>query len=121
MKFRQVALRVSDLERATNFYAKIFGASPIARFDEPGFVFFDLDGVRLLLDVNAPKSGIYLEVTDVRRKVEELRIEGVKIVNEPHIVFPDANGLFGPPGNEWLAFIEDSEGNLVGLMSREVL
>lgn len=120
MRFRQIALGVSNLDRATTFYSKMLGADPIARFDEPGFVFFNLDGIRLLLDVNAAHSAIYLEVPDVRRKVEELRREGVKIVNEPHIVFPDAKGLFDLPGNEWLAFIEDSEGNSVGLMSREV-
>ena len=120
MKLRQVALKISNLDRATAFYSKMFDVGPIARFDEPGFVFFNLDGVRLLLDVNAPKNAVYLEVPDVRRKVEELRNEGVRIVNEPHIVFPDANGLFDRPGNEWLAFIEDSEGNILGLMSREV-
>ena len=120
MKLRQVALKISNLDRATAFYSKMFGFGPIARFDEPGFVFFNLDGVRLLLDVNAPKGAVYLEVPDVLRKVEELRNEGVRIVNEPHIVFPDANGLFDRPGNEWLAFIEDSEGNILGLMSREV-
>jgi methylmalonyl-CoA/ethylmalonyl-CoA epimerase len=43
----------------------------------------------------------------------------VTIEIEPHIVFADPQGIFDTPGNEWLAFIKDSEGNLVGLMSRE--
>lgn len=121
MKFRQVALPAKDIDRATEFYVSILGAEPIAKFNPPGFAFFDLDGVRLFLDVNAPAGLLYLEVTDVRTKVEQLRESGVKIVDEPHVVFPDPDGIFDVPGNEWLAFFEDSEGNMVGLMSREVI
>lgn len=121
MKFRQIGLRISDLDRAVAFYSKLLESEVIARFDSPGFAFFDLDGVRLFLDVNAPKSAVYLEVSDVRKKIEELKNIGIKVVGEPHVVFPDPQGIFDNPGNEWLAFIEDSEGNMVGLMSREIL
>ena len=112
---------ISDLDRATAFYSKLLESEIIARFEGPGFAFFDLEGVRLFLDVNAPKSAIYLEVPDVRKKIEELKNVGIKVVGEPHVVFPDPQGIFDRPGNEWLAFIEDSEGNMVGLMSREIL
>ena len=112
---------ISDLDRATAFYSKLLESEVIARFEGPGFAFFDLEGVRLFLDVNAPKSAIYLEVPDVRKKIEELKNVGIRVVGEPHVVFPDPRGIFDRPGNEWLAFIEDSEGNMVGLMSREIL
>lgn len=112
---------ISDLDRATAFYSKLLESEVIARFEGPGFAFFDLEGVRLFLDVNAPKSAIYLEVPDVRKKIEELKNVGIKVVGEPHVVFPDPQGIFDRPGNEWLAFIEDSEGNMIGLMSREIL
>lgn len=112
---------ISDLDRATAFYSKLLESEVIARFEGPGFAFFDLEGVRLFLDVNAPKSAIYLEVPDVRKKIEELKKVGIRVVGEPHVVFPDPQGIFDRPGNEWLAFIEDSEGNMVGLMSREIL
>ena len=112
---------ISDLDRATAFYSKLLESEVIARFEGPGFAFFDLEGVRLFLDVNAPKSAIYLEVPDVRKKIEELKNVGIKVVGEPHVVFPDPQGIFDRPGNEWLAFIEDSEGNVIGLMSREIL
>lgn len=112
---------ISDLDRATAFYSKLLESEVIARFEGPGFAFFDLEGVRLFLDVNAPKSAIYLEVPDVRKKIEELKNVGIKVVGEPHVIFPDPQGIFDRPGNEWLAFIEDSEGNMVGLMSREIL
>jgi methylmalonyl-CoA/ethylmalonyl-CoA epimerase len=87
-------------------------------FDPPGFAFFDMDGVRLFLDVNALPGYVYLEVDSVREKVEELRAKGIKISTEPHVVFPDPDGIFDEPGDEWLAFFEDSEGNQIGLMSR---
>jgi methylmalonyl-CoA/ethylmalonyl-CoA epimerase len=114
-------LQISDLDRATAFYSKLLESEVIARFEGPGFAFFDLEGVRLFLDVNAPKSAIYLEVYDVRKKIEDLKNVGIKVVGEPHVVFPDSQGIFDRPGNEWLAFIEDSEGNIIGLMSREIL
>ncbi|MEN9753287.1 MAG: hypothetical protein RL670_978 [Actinomycetota bacterium] len=119
MKFRQVAQRITDIERATKFYSELLGQVPLAVFNPPGFAFFDLDGVRLFLDVNAASTLLYLEVDDVRETVDQLRAAGHKVTTEPHVVFPDDAGLFGPPGAEWLAFIEDSEGNQVGLMSRE--
>ena len=121
MKFRQIGVRVTDLDRAVAFYTELLGYEPIAVFNPPGFAFFNLDGVRLFLDVNAPQGLVYLEVADVRTKAEELRTRGITITSEPHVVFPDEGGLFDAPGNEWLAFFEDSEGNSIGLMSREVL
>lgn len=119
MKFRQVAQRIENLDRAVAFYNRILGFEPIAVFNPPGFAFYDMDGVRLFLDVNAPAALIYLEVEDVTAKVEELRADGIKVLNEPHVVFPDEGGIFDVPGDEWLAFVEDSEGNQLGLMSRK--
>lgn len=119
MKLRQVAQRITDLPRAVAFYESIIGEPPTAVFDGFG-AFFDLDGVRLFLDGNAPECLIYLEVADVRETVAALEAKGVKVLNQPHVVFPDSTGLFGPAGHEWLAFVEDSEGNHLGLMSREV-
>lgn len=121
MKFRQVGLKATDIDRAAAFYTEILGAEPTAVFNPPGFAFFNLEGVRLFLDVNAPAGLVYLEVADVRTKVEELRAKGIEITSEPHVVFPDPTGVFDTPGNEWLAFFTDSEGNNVGLMSREVI
>ena len=54
MRLVQVAQRAEDLERATAFYADLLGAEPLASFDPPGLVFFDLVGVRLLLDRGRP-------------------------------------------------------------------
>lgn len=35
------------------------------------------------------------------------------------MIFDDAEGTFGEPAIEWMAFVKDPEGNLVGLASRE--
>ena len=112
----QVALRATDLDRAAAFYAELLGAEPSGRFEPPGLLFFDLDGVRLLLDGNAPSSMLYLEVPDVLRAVDALRGRA-EIVSEPHAIFTHEDDRLGPPGHEeWQAFVEDSEGNTVGLV-----
>ncbi|WP_203566517.1 VOC family protein [Aestuariimicrobium ganziense] len=119
MLLHQVALKADDLERATEFWTELLGEGPIASFDPPGLVFFGLGEVRLLLERNAPASLVYLRVDDVDATVEQLRERGVQIDTEPHTIFSDAEGLFGSPGeDERMAFLRDSEGNLVGLASR---
>ncbi|MDX6307699.1 MAG: methylmalonyl-CoA/ethylmalonyl-CoA epimerase [Nocardioidaceae bacterium] len=118
MKVAQIAQHAEDLERAAAFYTKLVGVEPAARFDPPGLVFFDLGGVRLLLDKLAPSALMYLQVEDVRTSVEALRANGVEIDSEPHIIFHHDDEKIGPAGtDEWMAFIRDSEGNLVGLVS----
>ena len=117
MRLVQVALRATDLDRAADFYSRLLGAEPIGRFEPPGLLFFDLDGTRLLLDGNAPPSMLYLEVDDVREAVERLRDE-VPITTEPHQIFTHEDDRLGPAGStEWQAFVTDSEGNTVGLVS----
>jgi methylmalonyl-CoA/ethylmalonyl-CoA epimerase len=115
----QVALHASDLDRAAAFYGDLLGAEPTGRFEPPGLLFFDLGGTRLLLEGAAPSSMLYLEVADVRRCVEELRGR-TDIVSEPHALFTHEDDALGPAGTtEWQAFVTDSEGNLLGLVSFE--
>lgn len=119
MRLAQVALRATDLDRATAFYFNLLGAEPTGRFDPPGLLFFDLDGTRLLLDAKAPASMLYLEVDDVRDVVDRLRPD-VAIATEPHEIFVHEDDTLGPAGTtEWQAFLTDSEGNTVGLVSFE--
>lgn len=116
---RQVAQRIEDLDRAVRFYEDVLGARLVARFDSPGFAFLDVGGVRLLLEAGAPPAMLYLEVPDVESAAAALEAKGVVFEGEPHLIFTDDDGLFGPPGGEeWMAFFRDSEGNLVGLSSR---
>ena len=119
MQLLQVAQHAEDLDRAENFYSELLGARPLARFDPPGLLFFDLDGVRLLLDRSAPRALLYLRVDDARAFLDRLHERGVPIESEPHLIHSDTDGLFGEPGtDEWMGFFRDSEGNLVGCASR---
>ena len=113
----QIAQHADDLERATAFYTALLGAEPRATFDPPGLVFFDLGGVRLLLDRVAPSALHYLRVDDIDAAIARLRERGVEIDTEPHVIFEHEDDTLGPTGTEeWMAFARDSEGNLVGLV-----
>ena len=115
----QVAQRAEDLARAAAFYGDLLGVEPAATFDPPGLMFFDLDGTRLLLDRGAPSALVYLRVSDIDGTVERLRGRGVRVETEPHVIFGHDDDTLGPAGtDEWMAFVEDSEGNLVGLVEQ---
>jgi methylmalonyl-CoA/ethylmalonyl-CoA epimerase len=119
MRLVQIAQHASDLRRAAEFYAALLGVQARAVFDPPGLLFFDLDGVRLLLEPGAPSALIYLAVPDVKTSVAELRDRGVEILGEPEVIFSHADDKLGPAGtDEWMAFIRDTEGNTVGLVSQ---
>ncbi|HEY4268903.1 MAG TPA: VOC family protein [Galbitalea sp.] len=118
MELVQVAQHAEDIDRAVAFYEELLGVSVAARFDPPGLAFFMLDGTRLLLDKGAPTSLLYLAVDDVEYSVDQLRARGVAITTEPHVIFQHNDDTLGPAGtDEWMAFITDSEGNTVALVS----
>lgn len=117
MRLAQIAQHADDLDRAADFYTALLESEPIARFDPPGLLFFDLDGARLLLDRNAPTALIYLRVPSVQDKLARLG-DGVEVVSPPHVIFTHEDDTLGPAGTrEWQAFVRDSEGNTVGLIA----
>jgi methylmalonyl-CoA/ethylmalonyl-CoA epimerase len=119
MRLVQVAQRAEDLDRAAAFYSNLLGTEPTGRFDPPGLLFFDLDGVRLLLERGAQSATVYLGVDDIDATVERLRAAGVAVEAEPHVIFSHPDDALGPAGtDEWQAFVRDSEGNLVGLVEQ---
>ncbi|MEO6472069.1 MAG: VOC family protein [Aeromicrobium sp.] len=114
----QIAQHADDLDRAAAFYEKLLGYPPAAKFDPPGLLFFVVGKTRLLLEQAASPATIYLKVDDVRTRIEELRAQGITIEGEPHVIFRHEDDRLGPAGNdEWMAFIKDSEDNVVGLVS----
>ncbi len=114
----QIAQHADDLDRAAAFYEVLLGEGPTQRFDPPGLVFFRLGACRLLLDRAAPSALLYVGVPDVRRRVDELASQGVTVDTPPHRIFTHDDDSLGPARHEeWQAFIKDSEGNLVGLVS----
>ena len=119
MELVQVAQHVDDLDRAVAFYERLLGEKAAAQFTPPGIAFFRLGATRLLLDTGVAAGGIiYLAVDDVEFSVNELRERGVTVETEPHVIFQHTDDSLGPKGrDEWMAFIRDSEGNTVGLVS----
>jgi methylmalonyl-CoA/ethylmalonyl-CoA epimerase len=118
MELVQVAQHVDDLDRAIAFYENVLGKKVAAKFVPPGIAFFLLDGTRLILEASAPSSLIYLGVDDVEFSVAELRASGGAIVEEPHVIFQHSDDTLGPAGtDEWMAFVKDSEGNTIALVS----
>ena len=113
----QVGQHAEDLERARQFYAALLGRDAVAVYDPPGLVFFDLAGVRLLLDRALPSSVLYLRVDEVDAAVDRARSAGAVVETEPHAIFTHEDDTLGPAGTvEWHAFVRDTEGNLVGLV-----
>jgi methylmalonyl-CoA/ethylmalonyl-CoA epimerase len=118
MEILQVAQHADDLQRARAFYQRLLNAEPTGFFDPPGLLFFQAGAVRLLLEQGATSVLIYLKVDDVRATIESLRADGVEIVAEPQVIFSHTDDNLGPAGmDEWMAFVKDSEGNTVGLIS----
>lgn len=117
---RQVARPTSNIEQALGFYRDTLGLRLVAHFGN--LAFFDLDGVRLLVE-QAPEVGaasvLYFRVDDIHRARAELQERGVVFVDEPHVIFNDAAGTFGAPGeDEWMTFFEDPDGQLLALSAR---
>lgn len=112
----QIALTVSDLERATAFYRDALGIRHLFSAP-PGMAFFDCGGVRLLLgteessDHGRHSSVLYFRVEDIEGAHRDLAERGVVFEQEPHVAHRAEDHEL------WLAFFRDSEGNLHALMS----
>lgn len=123
MRLYQLAMSVPDLDAAETFYRDVLGAHFVARFDPPGLVFFDLDGVRVLFERGGEPSSnsiLYLWTDDMEGRVAELEAKGVAFSGAPHPIHKDEDGKFGPAGEtEWMAFFEDPAGNVLALVTRK--
>ena len=111
----QIAISVQDLERAVAFYRDKLGMQYL--FMASNLAFFDCAGTRLMLSTPEPgqahsgNSIIYFTVADIDAAYRELVERGVSFDDQPHII---ANmGTY----DLWMAFLRDSEHNLLGIMS----
>jgi catechol 2,3-dioxygenase-like lactoylglutathione lyase family enzyme len=111
----QISINAHDLDRATNFYQQILGMNLLFRL--PKMAFFDCGGVRLMLappetpEFDHPASLIYYKVADLPAVHAALAAQEVVFESPPHFVAKL------PDHDLWMAFLRDSEGNLIGLMS----
>lgn len=112
----QVALTVTDLQRATAFYRDTLGLPLL--FEVPRMSFFDMGGIRLLIGLPEPdaprangSSVLYYRVDDIKAAYDDLTSRGVTFSSEPHLV------ARMPDHDLWLAPFHDGEGNVLALMS----
>lgn len=116
----QIAVPVQDLDRAVAFYRDVLGLRLLFQAP-PGLAFFECGGVRLMLslpegpDVPRAASIIYYQVDDLPAAWAAVTARGAAPGTagqaEPHRIAKL------PDHDLWMAFIQDSEGNLLGLMS----
>lgn len=111
----QIAVPVSDIERAITFYRDTLGMRFLFQAP-PGLGFFDCSGVRLMLDGPAKaqagnSSVIYYKVSDLQAAFETLSARGVRFEAKPHLI------ARLPDHELWMAFFRDPDGNLLALMS----
>jgi methylmalonyl-CoA/ethylmalonyl-CoA epimerase len=111
----QIAITVRDLPRATAFYRDTLGLPLL--FEFPGLAFFNCHGVRLMLSPGeSPEKEphgtvLYYKTNDLRAGFSTLQDRGVTILREPHLIAKM------PDHELWMAFFQDSEGNMFALMS----
>ena len=111
----QIAIPVSDVERAITFYRDVLGMRFLFQAP-PGLGFFDCGGVRLMLDGPAAaqagqSSVIYYKVADIHATFQTLASRGLTFEADPH---PIAKL---PDHELWMAFFRDPDTNLLALMS----
>ncbi len=112
----QIAVPVSDVDKAIAFYRDILGMRFLFKAP-PGLGFFDCGGIRLMLDAPARaqarnySSVIYYKVPDMQRARRELGERGATFLEEPHLLAKM------PDHDLWLAILTDPDENLIGLMS----
>jgi methylmalonyl-CoA/ethylmalonyl-CoA epimerase len=115
----QVAVRVHDMDRAVAFYRDTLGLRFV--WGNGRLSFLKLGDVRLMLDVpeapefDHPPSILYLDVADIDQAVAALKDRGVTFRSGPHHI-GDLGGVA-----LWMAFFEDSEGNVMALQCERPL
>lgn len=116
-KIGQIAITVTDLARAREFYRQTLGMRFL--FDAGPMAFFQCGDIRFALGAEepnaagAPRGGtiLYFKVEDLPAVHTHLAGEGVEFVQPPHLV------ARMPDHDLWLAFFRDPDGNVIGLMS----
>jgi methylmalonyl-CoA/ethylmalonyl-CoA epimerase len=110
----QIAITVTDVDRAIAFYRDTLGMKFL--FQVPNLAFFDCDGVRLMISTpekpgEIHNSAIYFKVPEIHQVFRNLAARGVASEGEPHLI------ARMPDHDLWMAFFRDPDRNLLALMS----
>lgn len=112
----QVAINVRDLKTATAFYRDTLGLRLLFEVGDK-MAFFQCGDVRLMLVVpdkpefDHPSSIIYYKVNDIQAAHEALVSRSVRFDGAPHRIAQM------PTHDLWMAFLRDTEDNVLALMS----
>jgi methylmalonyl-CoA/ethylmalonyl-CoA epimerase len=115
-KIGQIAIPVTDVDRAIAFYRDVLGLPFLFRAGA-NLAFFDCGGVRILLDkpetaeFENHSSVIYFTVSDIQASFAEVVEKGAESVGEPHLIAKLADR------EVWMGFFRDPDRNVLALMS----
>ena len=113
-------LPASDLERAKDWYRRVLQIEPVETTDE-GSYWFELEGTRFLVYESQfagtnQATAAAIGVDDVEAAVAEFRSRGAAIEEYDFGEdFRTVNGILTTPAGTKLAWIKDSEGNILGI------
>jgi methylmalonyl-CoA/ethylmalonyl-CoA epimerase len=110
----QISLTVRDLKRAKDFYQNTLGMRFL--FDTGTMAFFQCGAIRLMIGLAKEAAAIggtivYFNVQDIQTVHGVLEGQSVEFIQSPHLV------ARLPSHDLWMAFLKDTEGNTLGLMS----
>ena len=110
----QIALTVTDVDRAIAFYRDVLGMKLLLQVPNMGF--FACDGIRLMLSGSEKPdehygSVIYFKVPDIHQAYDTLSQRGASFEGSPHMI------ARMPDHELWMAFFRDPDRNLLALMS----
>lgn len=110
----QIAITVQDLPRAVAFYRDLLGLKYL--YEASGMAFFECGGIRLMLSTSDQSDStygsiIYYKTKDIEAATTALRAQGVQFQAPPRLIAKM------PDHDLWMAFLRDTEGNLLALMS----
>jgi len=115
----QIAVVVQDVDRALTFYRDRLGLPFLFQF--PGLAFVRAGDVRLMLskpedaEHDHPGSILYFTVEGIEAVCRTLGERGVHFRDQPHVVHR------APTHELWMAFFDDSEGNVLAVMEERVV
>lgn len=111
----QISRSARDIAAAEAWYRDVLGLPHLYTFGS--LAFFDMGGVRLMLSAGESRTDdsyiLYFKVPDIHAAHAGFVAKGVETEGAPHMIHRHADGT-----EEWMAFIKDNEGRLIGLMSQ---
>lgn len=114
----QIAITVSDIEKALAFYRDTLGLDFLFSAG-PELAFLNADGVRIMLSTAqgaravGANSILYFKVSDIEAVHSAILARGANNERNPQLAAKMSDH------DLWIGFLRDPDGNLVGLMEEK--